>query len=182
MTTVAKQGFVAAFLLASVVTGCGGDPTYEPATPPYPPPPPPTFALEPLPEPYPATGPSPSGSPPDAAAPAASCPPGAPPEAQGATADPALVRAFATGQWVYLVDRGWIWVPADSTTADVDGVPYVALYTPSFGWTWYVSPWGLGPYHYGVWFRHPWHPPGAHGYWVAHPRAIDRLGPAHRRR
>ena len=71
---------------------------------------------------------------------------------------------------------GWMWVPADTATADSDGVPYAYLYTPSYGWTWYVSPWGPGPYRYGVWVRRPWHPVGWHGAWVAHPGVVVRLG------
>jgi hypothetical protein len=59
---------------------------------------------------------------------------------------------------------------------EMEGVPYTYLYTPAYGWTWYVSPWGWGPYHYGLWVRHPWHPVGLHGYWVARPGAAGRLG------
>jgi hypothetical protein len=58
----------------------------------------------------------------------------------------------------------------------MEGTPYTYLYTPAYGWTWYVSPWGIGPYHYGIWVHHPWHPVGMHGYWVAHPHATVRLG------
>jgi hypothetical protein len=61
----------------------------------------------------------------------------------------------------------------------MEGVPYTYLYTPAYGWTWYVSPWGWGPYHYGLWARHPWHPVGLHGYWVGRPRAVVRLGRGH---
>jgi hypothetical protein len=45
-------------------------------------------------------------------------------------------------QWVHTVDYGWIWVPSEARAADVDGVPYTYLYTPHFGWTWSISPWG----------------------------------------
>jgi hypothetical protein len=70
-----------------------------------------------------------------------------------------------------------MWVPANAASVDdSDGVPYTYLYTPTYGWTWYVSPWGAGPYRYGVWVRHPWHPVGWHGAWVAHPRVVVRLG------
>jgi hypothetical protein len=58
----------------------------------------------------------------------------------------------------------------------MEGVPYAYLYTPAYGWTWYVSPWGWGPYRYGFWVRHPWHPVGLHGYWVARPRVVVHLG------
>ncbi len=50
------------------------------------------------------------------------------------------------------------------------------MYTPAYGWTWYVSPWGVGPYYYGAWVRHPWHPLGWRGGWVAHPHVFVRLG------
>jgi hypothetical protein len=91
------------------------------------------------------------------------------------------VYSYPNGQWVYLADRGWVWVPTGASTVDTDGVPYVYLYTPSHGWTWYVSPWGWGPYHYGPWYRHPWHPVGGHGYWVARPHVVVHLGHGHRR-
>jgi hypothetical protein len=86
------------------------------------------------------------------------------------------VYTYPTGQWVYVSGQGWVWVPAGSTTTDMEGVPYAYLYTPAYGWTWYVSPWGLGPYHYGLWYRHPWHPVGWHAHWVAHPRVVVHLG------
>jgi len=75
-----------------------------------------------------------------------------------------------------MAGQGWVWVPAGASATEMDGVPYTYLYTPAYGWTWYVSPWGLGPYHYGLWWRHPWHPVGLHGYWVAHPHVGVRLG------
>ena len=89
--------------------------------------------------------------------------------------------SYPTGQWVYTAGRGWVWIPSGASTADMEGVPYVYLYTPSYGWTWYVSPWGPGPYRYGVWIRHPWHPVGWHGRWVAHPGVVVRLGPGRAR-
>jgi hypothetical protein len=60
------------------------------------------------------------------------------------------------GQWVKTEDSGWIWVPDETTTYDVDGVPYAYLYTPVYGWTWYASPWGFGPFVYGPWISRPW--------------------------
>jgi hypothetical protein len=84
--------------------------------------------------------------------------------------------AYPTGHWVYVENYGWVWVPADALTDDYDGVPYAYLYTPLYGWTWYVSPWGWGPYHYGIWVRHAWHPWGWHGRWVAHPYVAPHLG------
>jgi hypothetical protein len=104
-------------------------------------------------------------------------PQGAPAAGQEA-APPAAqwVYSYPTGQWVYTADNGWVWVPAGTSTTAMEGVPYSYLYTPAFGWTWYVSPWGWGPYHYGAWVRHPWRPVGWRGGWVAHPRVTVRLG------
>jgi hypothetical protein len=156
------------FALASLLAGCA-----EPVEYPYPPPPPPPSppGVEPAAVPEPYTQPGPPVVPPsslaDAAAPA--------PSASGTESD--LVYTYPTGQWVYIVDRGWVWIPAGATTVEMEGVPYVYLYTPTIGWTWYLSPWGWGPYVYGPWFRHPWHPYGWHGHWVAHPHVIERLGP-----
>ncbi len=83
---------------------------------------------------------------------------------------------YPTGRWVYANGYGWMWVPANAAVADNEGVPYTYLYTPTYGWTWYVSPWGPGPYHYGGWVRRPYHPAGWHGGFVAHPRVVVRLG------
>ncbi|HXX40344.1 MAG TPA: hypothetical protein VEP50_19680 [bacterium] len=80
------------------------------------------------------------------------------------------------GQWVYSDGDGWIWVPGGAVPTVLDGVPYVYLYTPIYGWTWYVSPWGWGPYFYGAWVLHPWLPLGWHGGWVAGPGVFGRLG------
>jgi len=98
--------------------------------------------------------------------------------APGEAAPPASqwVYSYPTGQWVYTADNGWVWVPAAATQNVVDGVPYSYLYTPAYGWTWYVSPWGWGPYHYGAWVTHPWRPYGWRGGWVAHPRGAFRGG------
>jgi hypothetical protein len=148
-----------------------------------------------LPEPY--TGGAPYATPPGAQPPTSEPPPpptgtGAPPPPPVASAVPPpppssppqaaapsdqLVYSYPTGQWVYMSGQGWVWIPAGSESTEMEGVPYTYLYTPAYGWTWYVSPWGWGPYHYGVWARHPWHPVGLHGYWVARPRAVIRLGP-----
>jgi len=54
------------------------------------------------------------------------------------------------GQWVETAD-GWIWVPAGTQPDAVGDTPYVYLYTPTYGWIWFVSPWGWGPYAYGPW-------------------------------
>ena len=103
----------------------------------------------------------------------------APPLAEPAPAPaPAAqtVYTYATGSWVYAADRGWVWIPNGATPSVIDGVPYTYLYTPAYGWTWYVSPWGWGPYHYGAWVSHPWRPYGWRGGWVAHPHVAVRLG------
>jgi hypothetical protein len=169
-------------ILACLLGGCGADSDDEfPAQyPPAPPPAPPAPSVEPtpLPEPPPTgsaqapvgTQQQPTTPPPPPAA-----------SAQGPTSPPPadqtpLVQTYPDGQWVYLSGQGWVWVPNGAGSTDLDGVPYAYLYTPAYGWTWYVSPWGWGPYAYGPWFRHPWHPAGLHGYWLAHPHVGGRLG------
>lgn len=59
--------------------------------------------------------------------------------------------ASETGEWVYTNDYGWIWIPKDVSVVSANDNPYVYLYTPYFGWSWYVSPWGYGPYSCGDW-------------------------------
>jgi hypothetical protein len=86
---------------------------------------------------------------------------------------------YPAGHWVYSNAYGWLWVPDGSSSVEVEGEPYVYLYTPSFGWTWYVSPWGWGPFFYGPWVYHPWHARGWGGPWVAPPHVAGHLG--HRR-
>jgi hypothetical protein len=86
------------------------------------------------------------------------------------------VYSYPSGQWVFTSEYGWIWVPAGSTTTPEEGVPYTYLYTPTYGWNWYISPWGVGAYHYGLWVRHPWRPMGWRGGWVAGPRVFVHLG------
>lgn len=101
----------------------------------------------------------------------------APPEAQ-------WEYTYPTGRWVYLADQGWVWIPVDADVNDEDGVPYVYLYTPLYGWTWFVSPWGWGPYRYGLWVRRPWRAWGWRGRWVAHPHSAPHFrhgGGGHRR-
>jgi hypothetical protein len=90
--------------------------------------------------------------------------------------DTRWVHSYATGQWVYTSDYGWIWVPTRTTTTVVDGVPYAHLYTSEHGWTWYVSPWGFGRYHYGPWVTRTWHPAAWRGVWIAPPQVRVRLG------
>jgi len=116
--------------------------------------------------------------PPPSAPPPADAQPSAPPP-QGAqdVAPPMQQRVYSypTGQWVYADGEGWVWVPNGASTTYYEGAPYAYLYTPSYGWTWYVSPWGVGPYVYGAWVHHPWHPAGLHGYWVARPGVVRRF-------
>lgn len=83
----------------------------------------------------------------------------------------AWTKEYPGGQWVYTTEYGWLGVSDNTTTVAFEGVPYVYLYTPAWGWTWYVSPWGPGPYYYGSWVRHVWHPAGWHHGFIAHPRA-----------
>jgi hypothetical protein len=122
------------------------------------------------------------GAPPSASNAPGQPPPPPPPGSQSSQPPPPsapdsqYVVASPGGQWVYLSGTGWVWVPADAAAADVEGVPYTYLYTPAYGWTWYVSPWGPGRFYWGPWYRHPWHPVGMHGYWLARPGIGFRLG------
>jgi hypothetical protein len=181
-----------ALLVACLLAGCGGaSDDYEPPHLPPPPAPPPAPTVEeaPLPEPYtqatpnvPAASalPQPPAPPPAPPASVAPAPPSPPAASLAVSQAPPPPVVYSSGQWVYLSGQGWVWIPAEATTTDMEGVPYVQLYTPAYGWTWYVSPWGWGRYRYGIWVRHPWHPVGVHGYWVARPHVVVRLG--HRRR
>ncbi|MFO0738250.1 MAG: hypothetical protein U0270_20325 [Labilithrix sp.] len=151
--------------------------------PPEVPPPPPhdpegARPLEPEPEPEPVAPPAVGSTTTTSAEPTppastVTITPAAPPPLTERTA------TYATGRWVYADGHGWIWVPNDAGNAVVDGVPYVYLYTPSYGWSWYVSPWGYGPYVYGVWVLHPWRPAGWRGAWVARPGVVYRIGGAY---
>lgn len=175
-------------LVSALLAGCGAE--MEESRPPPPPPPvtPPQAAQ--LPSPSSARGSSAALTPPPpepgvqpqagSAPPSPPAEPGAPPAAPPAGQAPAptsgWVRSYPEGQWVYAVDRGWLWVPAGAGTTDVDGVPYAYLYMPAYGWTWYISPWGSGPYRYGAWVAHPWLPVGWHRGWVMRPGAGFRIG------
>lgn len=98
-------------------------------------------------------------------------PAGQPPPPPAPSMAPGAVRpAPPSGRWVYLAEHGWVWTPANARAVNFEGVPYAFLYTPTFGWTWYVSPWGWGPYRAGTWVNRPWHPQGAR-FWVA-PRPV----------
>jgi hypothetical protein len=63
---------------------------------------------------------------------------------QGAQPQPQPPPVSGAGQWVYVDGEGYVWVPADTTPYVVGDVPYVYLYTPSFGWGWVASPWRYG--------------------------------------
>jgi hypothetical protein len=86
------------------------------------------------------------------------------------------VYSYPSGQWVYTTEHGWVWVPLGASSAEFEGTPYAYMYTPVYGWNWYVAPWGLGPYRYGAWVVHPWRPVGWRGGWVAHPTVVVHLG------
>ena len=93
---------------------------------------------------------APAGTPSPATQPGPAQPPPGPVQAAQVQAVPEAQPA-ATGEWVYTAQYGWIWVPYGSTTTVVGAEPYVYLYAPAVGWTWFVSPWGPGPFRYGSW-------------------------------
>ena len=79
---------------------------------------------------------------------------------------PQQVAVQSGGEWQYMDGEGWVWVPAGTAAYNVESQPYVYLYTPSYGWTWYVSPWGWGPYHRGGWVHSPYWGRGAWGHYA----------------
>jgi hypothetical protein len=186
-----------AFLCIALLTGCHAHAYYyEPTVPPAPPPAPPPGA--PLPAPGDdsvgsSVAPASSSTPaPDArdqtstsvekptqgtTGPLPALPSQAPRHTAATPIEPPSaadwVHTYPGGQWVYHAAYGWIWIPSGTVAAGLDGIPYSYLYTPRFGWTWYVSPWGWGHYHYGSWVTRParWH-----HVWVAHPHIVIRLG------
>lgn len=58
---------------------------------------------------------------------------------------------YDAGEWVRAVDYGWVWIPRDLTISSSGTESYAYLYTPLYGWSWYLAPWGPGPYRYGSW-------------------------------
>ena len=78
---------------------------------------------------------------------------------------PQQVAVQSGGEWQYMDGEGWVWVPAGTAAYNVESTPYVYLYTPSYGWTWYVSPWGWGPYYRGGWVHSPYWGRGAWGHY-----------------
>ncbi len=163
-------------VLAALACACGPSPAYEAESPEaeHAQVPPPAARTPPPPPP----GAAPPGSVPadpslmhdsDGAAQPDVAPDAAPPPADQWTA------SHPTGQWVYANGYGWMWIPNESRVIVVEETPYVYLYTPSYGWTWYVSPWGPGPYRYGVWVVHPWRPVGWRHGWVARPGVVVHI-------
>jgi len=105
------------------------------------PPPPPQPETPPQATAQPPTDPAQTQPPPVPAAQAPQYPPA-----------PQVTEQMAVqGEWVYTDQYGWTWVPYGSSALTVGVQPYVYLFAPSFGWRWFVSPWGVGPFHYGGW-------------------------------
>ncbi len=78
---------------------------------------------------------------------------------------------------------GGFWVPAGSVASEVasetDTEPYVYLYAPSFGWSWFISPWGGGPFFVGPWVHAPRHYSGSYRHYGGYPyyRGPRTVGP-----
>jgi hypothetical protein len=122
-------------------------------------------------------------------------PPAPPPQSSGST-PPAASRVAepqgegAQGQWVHTDGYGWVWVPAGAEATEGNAQPLVYLYAPTYGGSWFGSPWGFGPYRAGPWvhggprvvvrapYRYHAGPRGGYGYHLAAPRAVRRgFGP-----
>ena len=106
------------------------------------------------------TPPAPEGTPPP------------PPPEEGAppySPDTEATDGATDGQWVYTDAEGWIWVPAGAVASDVDSEPYVFLYTPSIGWSWFLSPWGEGPFFVGSWVHAPHRHDGGYPHYGGNP-------------
>ena len=165
---------LAGLWLVLATVSCGPSPAIEPevpeseASPPTTPPPPPPSAppAGAIPGDPAQMQPSDGTAEPPPASSAKESPDAAPPPPDQWTVQ------HPTGQWVYANGYGWMWIPNEPNQVIVEETPYVYLYTPAYGWTWYVSPWGRGPYRYGVWVVHPWRPVGWRYGWVARPRVF----------
>jgi hypothetical protein len=99
--------------------------------------------------------------------------------AQEVVAAPVEVQAQVAapmGEWVTEDGYGQVWVPAGATAYAVGADPYAYLYTPTYGWGWYGSPWGWGAYSRAAWIARPWRlPPHAVGaHWFAPHAAFGR--------
>lgn len=89
------------------------------------------------------------------------------------------------GQWVNTPEYGLVWIPAGAQSYAIGGMPHAYLYTQSYGWSWYASPWGWGPYAPAVVVHRPWpfgfrvwvHGPRGWG-WHVGPRVYVRPAPA----
>ena len=175
-------GGVAACLL---MTACGASPAYD--DPEIPPPPPhapmPMTAPPPPPQTVPVAvgdgGVVPNMS---SSGPLPDLPSQAPIYAENVPAPPAneRVATYPNGQWVYADGDGWMWIPNDTGRVVVEQVPYSYMYTPGWGWNWYVSPWGYGGYRYGGWVSRPYRPVGWRGGWVAPRHVSGRIGGSYR--
>jgi|SRR5580658_9139129 hypothetical protein len=97
---------------------------------------------------------SPAGEPPPGSAPTFAQPPS--PPIQGQVAIQAGAAPTPQGEWVNPGDGAPVWVPAGATAYTYGAQPYVYLYTPIYGWAWYHSPWGWGPYSRGPWLSAHW--------------------------
>lgn len=101
--------------------------------------------------------------------------PPAPPPPPANVAPPVAAPPVAQGgEWVQSAEYGWIWVPTAADTVVVNNQPYTYFYTPSYGWTWYVSPWGYGRYQRGPWVTHAYYAPRVWrtNVWVAPERRV----------
>ena len=181
---MASPKYLGLFVL---LTACGASPAYEEAE--IPPPPPHAPIAMAAPPPPPTTAP-PSAQVGDAgvvpnmssSGPLPDLPSQAPIYAQDVPAPPSTERTvtYPNGQWVYADGDGWMWVPNGAINVVVEQVPYSYMYTPGWGWNWYVSPWGYGGYHYGGWVRRPYRPVGWRGGWVAPRHVTVRAGVGYR--
>jgi hypothetical protein len=143
-------------------------------------PPPPPAQFVPAPPPAEAAAPAPPPAP--EAAPAPPPPPEqyVPPPAPDVVVSPPPPQ----GQWVQTAEYGLVWVPAGTVTYAVGDTPCAYLYTPTYGWTWYASPWGPGRFAIGAWVarRSPYGyrawAPGPRGWgWHRGPRVSIQIAP-----
>lgn len=163
---IGRAGAVVLLILLAACGAADEPPEYPPPPPPIPegavPPAPPASSPQGMQDPAsPSTDPSATPAPATSAqGPLPALPSQAPqyvaPQEEAPPPATQWTATYPTGQWVYTAGYGWVWIPNDATLTAYEGVPYAYLYTPAYGWTWYVSPWGGGPYRYGVWVRHPW--------------------------
>jgi hypothetical protein len=114
--------------------------------------PPPPAETQPQPPPAPQAEPTqPTPPPPPTGETQPPPPPGSQAAPQYPPAPQVTEQMAAQGEWVYTTQYGWTWVPNGSTAMSVGVQPYVYLFAPAYGWRWFVSPWGVGPFYYGAW-------------------------------